>query len=217
MTGLLLLLAMAGRHKEPAAPAQIPEIRPLAAPADFASKIAAAYQGGQTPAASVVPICRLLAEQLSLCFVKGTAGSLDYATATDLGAWGLDADQLYERAKTAAQQGFSDTRPGLAAVEGMSGRYWVSAEADGLDAAGLLYPERLAQIAGGQPVVAVPVQGALLFWVPGDGDFDKVMAVAVRRMYDGSAQKVSPLIYRWQDTHWAVWGQAVKDGDRLGP
>jgi len=213
VTGLLLLLAMSGRHKDPAPPAEIPEIRPMAAPADFASTIALAYEGGQTPPIAVVPICRPVAEQLSLCFVKGGAGDLDYVTGRDLQGWGLDATQLEERAKTASAKGFSEVRPALASVEGMSGHYWVSAEADGLDAAGLLDPAQLARIAGAPPVVAVPVQGALLFWVPGDGDLDKVMAVAVRRMYDSSAQKVSPLIYRWQDTHWAVWGRAVKDGD----
>lgn len=217
MTGLLFALVLAGRHKQPPPPAEIPEIRPMAAPADFASNIALAYEGRQTPPLAVVPICRLMAEQLSVCFVKGASGNLDYVTGLDLQSWAADADRIYELAKAVAVRGFGEGRPALASVEGMKGRYWVSAEADGLDAAGLLYPERLAQIAGAEPVVAVPVQGALMFWVPGDDDFDKVMAVAVRRMYDSSDQHVSPLIYRWQETHWAVWGQAVKEGDIRGP
>ena len=145
-------------------------------------------------------VCDLLAEQLSLCYVKGTTGNLDYVTAADLSDWALDRAALKAAAQKSAaapavavapkRRGFSATRPTESGIEGMAGKWWLSAEADGLDAAGLLFPDRLTEIAGAVPVVAVPAQGALLFWVPGDPELDKVMAVAARRIYDSADQRV---------------------------
>lgn len=207
---LLLSLASGCAPKRPAsAPsAGPPEIRPIAAPADQASRfLALADEVGVTGEAAQ-QICTLLSEQLSLCYVKGDGASLDYVTAADLRAWNMDNAALDALARQEALAGFTEGRPSPNAVEGMEGTWWLSAEADGLDAAGLLYPERLTQIAGATPVVAIPAQGALLFWVPGDAELDKVMAVAARRIYDSADQKVSPLIYIWSEDHWRVWGEA---------
>ncbi len=214
MWALLTLLALspAGRSKATQSPPPLPELRPMAAPADAASRFRQAAEAAGKVGASAQIVCELLAEQLSLCAVKGSTGALDYLTQAEAEAWGLDPATLRTRLAEVALAGLREGRPAPASVDGMSGRYWVSAEADGLDAAGLLHPERLAVIAGAEPVIAVPVQGALLFWVPGDAELDKVMAVAVRRMYESSAQRVSPLIYRWKDGRFVVWGSAVRAG-----
>ncbi len=215
MFALLSLLSLAAAGRPKVSPP--PELRPMAAPADAASRWRVAAEDAGKKGGDAQILCELLAEQLSVCLVKGASGELDYVTQTDAASWGLDAPALQARAKEAAVAGFGQGRPAEASIEGMSGRYWVSAEADGLDAAGLLYPERLAAIAGGEPVVAVPVQGALLFWLPGDPELDKVMAVAVRRMYDAGPQRVSPLVYHWKEGRWAVWGSAVKAGSLEKP
>lgn len=214
MLWLVGLLALAPRRAP--APTPAPPLHPVAAPADAASRYREAALRAGLSGAAAEPICRLLAEQLSVCVVKGEGGSLDYATLADAASWGMDAEAVYEAARAFAAAGITEGRPALAAVEG-GGRYWVSAEADGLDAAGLLYPDRLGALAGAEVVVAAPVQGALLLWVPGDAELDKIMAVAVRRMYEDSAQRVSPLVYRWKDGRWAVWGAAVKQGSLERP
>lgn len=208
LMGALLACAPASARKahEPVAP---PEIRPMAARADQRARFQAAMRDAGKTGAATEQECDLLAEQLSICYVKGTTGDLDYVTAADLAAWAMSPEALRDAAQRSALQGFSANRPAASAVEGVAGTWWLSAEADGLDAAGLLHPDRLAQIAGKTPVVAVPAQGALLFWVPGDPELDKVMAVAARRIYDGADQRVSPLVYQWAGDHWEVWGEAT--------
>lgn len=208
MLSLLVVLAL---RPPPAPKATPPELRPMAAPADAASRYRVLAEELGKKGAETEILCDLLAEQLSLCAVQ-SGGELDYVTRAEAELWGLDRTAISARLRSAAEAGFGAERPAAASIEGMSGRYWVSAEADGLDAAGLLFPERLEQIAGAPPVVAVPVQGALLFWVPGDAELDKIMAVAVRRMFEAGPQRVSPLIYRWKDGRWGVWGSAVKAG-----
>ena len=56
--------------------------------------------------------------------------------------------------------------------------------------------------------MAVPCAGVLLFWVPGDADFDKIMAVGVRQMNEACEHSVSNRVYRWKDNRWVVWGEA---------
>ncbi len=184
----------------------------MAARADQRSRFQAAMNATGVTGDAADQVCDLLAEQLSLCYVKGTTGDLDYGTSAALSAWALDQAALKAAAQKSAARGFSATRPTESGIEGMAGKWWLSAEADGLDAAGLLFPDRLTEIAGAVPVVAVPAQGALLFWVPGDPELDKVMAVAARRIYDSADQRVSPLIYRWNADHWEAWGEAKPAG-----
>ena len=209
----LALLAMAPRARAPAPPAAI---YPHPAPADLASttRLAAEAQGVSGPEARLA--CRVLAPHLSLCFDQAPGADLTLVTEADLLAWGHDAAWLDAQARQTALAGLTDHRPTPTPVPGMTGTYWVSAEADGLDAAGLLYPERLAQIAGAPVVVAVPVSGALLFWVPGDPAFDEVMAVGVARLYQSSDQRVSSKLYRWDGARWVVYGEAVLSGAPAG-
>lgn len=187
---------------------------PSSPPSLFPMALSPSRAAAEQPA----PACRLLAEDLSLCFVKGKGDELDYVTADDLKAWGLDLAAVEALARDASKAGFSPGRPAQASVEGMSGRYWVSSEADGLDAAGLLWPDRLAEIAGATPVVAVPAQGVLMFWVPGEDAMDKVLAVGARKIQAAAEQPVSRKIYRWDGARWAVWGEAVRSAveDPLG-
>lgn len=207
---LLVLLAMA--PKKNAAPSEPPALWPMAAPADIVGRFRETAALAKAKGAAAELACRLVAESLSLCFVKGDGSELDYVTQADLGAWGLDLAAVEALARANARAGIEAGRPARTPVEGMSGVYWLSAEADGRDAAGLLFPDLLAGIAGSPVVVGVPAQGALLFWVPGDRELDQVMAVGVRRIHDSSAQPVSSKIYRWDGDHWVVWGEAVPEG-----
>lgn len=187
-----------------------PPVQPSPEPADVESEYRAfAEEQGRSGDATEL-VCRALAEQVELCFTWMDGTTRRYVTRSQLAAWGEDPSTVAKRAMDAANQAWQGQRATPRTVEGMKGTYWVSARGDGLDGAGLLEHDRLVAIAGAEPVVAVPAHGTLLFWVPGDADFDKVMAVGVRRIYDASNHPVSPLIYRWQDGEWKVWGQARK-------
>jgi len=150
--------------------------------------------------------CRVFAEGLHLCFRTGSDVVMRNAL----------QDHTLEQVETLAVQtlaeGLTADRPQQMSVEGMTGQYWVSMEGDGLDIAGLFYPQKLAEIAGGNPVVAVPAKDIILFWLPGDADFDKVMGVGAQRIYDSATYPLSQKFYRFEDGHWKVWGQ-VRRGD----
>jgi hypothetical protein len=149
--------------------------------------------------------CRGLAPGLRLCFRSGEIEGVGYVTQSHLTGWGETLPQVEARALHASLRGFGVDRPAPVTVEGMTGRYWMSAEDDQLDHAGMLYPDRLAAIAGENPVVGVPARGILVFWVPGDADFDKVVAVGVKRLYEEAQHAVSPDIFRWNGNEWVLW------------
>ena len=158
------------------------------------------------PAPAVVPgqACQPLAEGLALCYSCGPQ-PIDQA---QLDAWGVDLAALTEAASQVALSGLTEGRPVRQEIADMPGQfYWLSGEGDGLDSAGLLHPARLSAIAGTTPIVGVPAQGALLFWIPGDPAVDKVIAVGIRRMFEAAAQPVSDKLYRWHNNAWVVWGE----------
>lgn len=187
-------------------------LQPSAQPGDVTTLYADFARSRGRFGLAAIPACRPFAERLSLCFNVQEGGRRRMATLEDLSLWKTDLERVEAEivARTAAQ--LSVERLSVQTVDGMDGRYWLSARKDGDDAAGLLHPEKLVEISGGAPVVAVPAKDTLLFWLPGDADFDKVVAVGVRRMYDKADHPVSPLIYRWENGRWKVWGQARTTG-----
>lgn len=191
-------------HAATAAPRVDPRIEEATAEADWATWSASQ---GKTGDATVL-LCRPFAEQVSLCFTSGTGAKLRWLTKADA----PDVASLETKAATTIDK-LSETH-----VEGFSRPYWLRAEADGLDHAALLRPDELARKLGGEPLVAVPNRDVLVAWLPGDPDFDKVVAVGVRKMYATLRDPVSPLIYRWDGQRWATWGVAnAVDGDSPRP
>lgn len=93
-------------------------------------------------------------------------------------------------------------------VDGFSPRYF-AVSGDPRAHAAMLFPEALEARLGGKCVVGVPARGVLMAWVPGDLDFDKVMAVGVRRLYDSLPNPVTPTLYTFDGKAWQVWGEAV--------
>ena len=186
-----------------------PDLRPAVEPADFPALYAehAAAQGRTGAAAEAV--CRPFAEGIGLCFTLHDGAVRRYVTRADLAAWGMDLAAVAAVAVAAAAAAIGDARPVAQSIEGVAGTWWLGAEGDGLDAALLLYPDRLAARCGAAPVGASPEAGVLMAWVPGSAELDKVMAVGVRRMHDAADHPVSPRIYRWNGEKWVVWGQAV--------
>lgn len=155
----------------------------------------AAAEGRSGDAAEIV--CGSQAEALLVCFARGTKGFYTRAEK-------FDAAQLLARVDLARPLDGMVEVP----VEGMTGSYWLRAVGDGRDHVPMLTPAALKEKLGGDPVVAVPVRGALVAWLPGDPEFDKVVGVGVLRMYETLPEPVSPLLYRWRDGKWTTWGVA---------
>jgi hypothetical protein len=147
-------------------------------------------------------VCRPFAEGVDLCFTHLNGGTRLYYTKAD----GKDAAALEASGRgdaTAALAGLEAT-----AVEGFTRKYWLRALGDGRDHVPALFPEALQEKVGKDVVIAVPARGVFVAWEPGDADFDKVVAVGVRRMFETLPDPVSPLIYAWNGTSWSTWGQA---------
>ena len=154
--------------------------------------------------------CRPAFDGLVFCLTLVEPKGWRYATAADLGAWGLSSEAAHRAAAERLRVLPIAQRLQTETVEGVPGEYRAARLDDGQDAAPLLQPEALAKLLGGPPVVAVPAQGAVVAWMPGNPLLDKVVAVGIRRMHDAAKHPVSPRIYRWGKEGWAVWGEAKK-------
>lgn len=157
---------------------------------------------------AAIPACHRVATGLLMCAAP-IASPQTIAMMADLVAAGTTLSAVMASQGAALEDHWEGKPAGTHAVEGMKGRYFVRAAGDGHDAAGMLRPDLLAGLAQGDPVVAVPEDGTLLWWTPGDSEFDKMVAVGVRRMVDASEAPVSARIYRWNadSEAWAVWGE----------
>ena len=154
--------------------------------------------------------CSPVADGLAVCYL---CDDRPIATA-QLSRAGYDLARLEAEARTQAAAALGPARPVRIDIEDMPGsHYWVSADGDGLDVAALLLPARLQTLLGPAPVVAVPGEGTLLAWIPGDNDTDTVIAVGVRRMHDQARRPVSPRVYQYRDGAWQVWGEVAAPPD----
>ncbi|MEL6342840.1 MAG: hypothetical protein AAFV53_06885 [Myxococcota bacterium] len=164
-----------------------------------------------TPAPREGYACQALADGLALCLMCGSAPITD----DQLRSWGVTASDARTAAAAATAAVLTDQRPLRVEIPDMDGRaYFVSQHGDGLDAAALLHPERLAALLGQDPVIAVPAHDTLIAWVPGDSELDKVVAVGVKRAHEAAVHPVSEKLYQFKDGEWIVWGQ-LKTPDPL--
>lgn len=155
-------------------------------------------------------ICTELSEGLNLCTACGSRP----VRVTEPAEWGLDLEALSAAVSDRALAVLAAGRPARQEIADMPGAaYWVSQVGDGYDAAGLLHPERLSEIAGTTPVVGVPAVGTFLMWIPGDAEIDKIMAVGIRRIFESAEYPVSDKVYRWHNGAWRVWGEVVAPGE----
>ena len=216
----VLLAVLLGAGVADAKPSQVPTVFAGAERVDVREffRVWATGQGATGPEAELV--CRDLAEAVLLCFTTESAGVRGYLTEAGRTALGKGKGSEVAGLERAAR---SHTKAALAAMErrapvglpaSVSGpdapAYWVSAREDGRAHAPLLDPASLTARFGKKWVVAVPTRELLVVWVPGEPQFDKIMAVGVRRAYDEAPEtQVSPLVYRWTDEGWTTWGTAV--------
>lgn len=196
----LLGLALA---VEPAAPTAA--AAPIADPTVESSNVVGEYAAWarankvKGPASEIV--CSPFAEGLSLCFTRREGANRVYFTAADE----KSAEELLKESKGAEEAAVTGLEP-IYVADFTPPYYMVTGNARA-DAA-LLFPDALERKVGGKCVVAVPAMGVLIAWIPGDLDFDKVVAVGVKRAYDTLPNPVTSTLYTWDGKSWVVWGQA---------
>jgi hypothetical protein len=91
-------------------------------------------------------------------------------------------------------------------IDEMDRRYWLAADGSGWAAAALVCPTALRELLGGAEVrLAAPNYDVVVAWAAGDYDFDLVMAVGVRDMYEQQPLPMSPTVLSWTGARWAAW------------
>lgn len=192
-----------------AAAAAVPaNVFPVPAPYDvhqqYAEHLAASGATGPRLACDA-----LWTGEAMLCFKVEEKGRRRWVTEKDLAAWKVDYPTLRAAVTERAIAALA-TQPKKTAVDGMTAHYWVAAEGDGWSVAGALHPRLLAEKLGTVPIaVAIPAEGVLIAWVPGDKDLDRVLAVGVRDMYESQDGPVTPVIHSWTGERWVPYGEAA--------
>lgn len=191
---LLLGLAVAAPRVDP------PRVDPGVEPSDVQAEYRAWAAGEKRTGDRAELVCRAFAESVSLCFTRIEGSKRVYFTKADGGeVAALEASGRGEPSNLGLEP---------VTVEGFTGRYWLRAEGDGRDHVPALHPDALRALVGGEVLAAFPARGVFVAWAPGDTEFDKVVAVGVRRMYETLENPVSPLVYRLSGGAWDTWGEA---------
>ena len=157
-------------------------------------RIHAKEQGRVGPAAEL--ICKSAIEDVQIC-----------ATIIEGDAWryALGIDEGVERPTSMLKEhGFT-----VKDADGV-GRYWVRDKADGKEGMIFVQPGLLSELSPIDVVVAWPVPGVVIAWVPGNPSLDQLMSVGVAEMAAASNHPISSKIFRYVDGNWTVWGQAKK-------
>lgn len=157
-------------------------------------RLHAKEKGIQGPAAEL--LCKPAAEGLQVCATVLLEKGWRYATHADKDVV-APTTQL-----TGPMSGFQTKE-----VDGM-GRYWVRELDDGLEGMVMVKPDALKQLAPVPLVVAWPVPGIVIAWVPGNPSLDQVLSVGVAKMVAESNHPISAKLYRFDQGEWAVWGEA---------
>lgn len=150
-----------------------------------------------------LPACQLVATGVSVCVVT-VAEPARVLMEADLAALGTSRAAVFDAAKAGVVAAFQASPPEKMTVEGIEGQYWTHAGDLGFEAAAWLVPSVLGTDA---LVMAMPVDGLLLWWTPGNADFDKVLAVGVKRMVEAAEAPISAAIFAPDGEGWRVWGE----------
>ena len=165
-------------------------------PADVVDqyRLHAREQGRSGPDAELV--CQPTIETLQICATIIEGNGWRYASMADPGVEKPTA-MLDEHGFVAKD------------AEGV-GRYWAREKADGKEGMIYVQPGLLSELSPIGVVVAWPVPGVVIAWVPGNPSLDQLLSVGVRKMFESSNHPISPVIYRYLNKEWQVWGEAKK-------
>jgi hypothetical protein len=90
------------------------------------------------------------------------------------------------------------------------GSYWARELDDGREGLIFVQPDVLKGLTPSDLVVAWPVPGVVIAWVPGNPSLDQVLSVGVKQMFEAANHPISAKIYRYVEDTWRVWGEAKK-------
>ncbi|MCB9678396.1 MAG: hypothetical protein H6737_25055 [Alphaproteobacteria bacterium] len=188
--------------------AAIPEgLRPAPAPADAPEAFAKAF-----PKRPGLACATLLPEHALLCFRVWEEGKRRWVTEADLTTWGTTIEGLRVHVAAKAVEVLK-TEPTPQAIVDMPAGYHELRDGDGWAVAPLLQAEALAQKLHGEGTrVALPRSTVFLAWKPGDAELDRVMAVAVREMYDQADDAVTPMVHVLEGGRFVPFAQAKPTG-----
>lgn len=147
--------------------------------------------------------------QAVLCYRVRDGKRRRLVTTADLASWGVDAAELRREVTTRARAALAANPPALTPIEGTGKSYWLAASGDGWAAAGILAPEVVVALVGGSFLAVAPVDGAVMYWRPGDRDLDTIVAVGAKEMYERADWPVSPVVYQWTGQTWAPFVEAM--------
>ena len=159
-------------------------------------RLHAQEKGIQGPASEL--LCKPAAEGVQVCATVVLEKGWRYATHADQDVVAPTTDLSGPKA------GFRSKE-----IDGM-GRYWVRDLDDGLEGLVMVKPDSLKKLAPVPLVVAWPVPGVVIAWVPGNPSLDQVLSVGVAKMVAESNHPISSKMYRFEQGEWAVWGEAKR-------
>ena len=188
--------------------AETPQLQVTAEPKDVVVLYQEAAKAAGYEGAALLPACREWSPHFFMCFMVEEDEVRRMVHLGDLGAWGMSLEQAEAAARVRAQGSFTMESGREVYPEGMGASYWVFDSGDGLASTALLLPRELEKHLGGMPNIAVPGRDLVIAWVPGDPEFDRMIAIGVRRLYEESDQPVSPVVMRRNGKGWTRWGEA---------
>lgn len=174
-------------------PGVTPQLAPTDAPAQWRE-----FQEHEHQPADPLVCEPLWPNAALLCFKDGPR----WVTAGDVARWQTTPAAL--RAQVVADA------PGHVALiaKAVEGRTYWTAEGPWAAAGVLAAPVVAEKLKVEAFYAASPSDGVVLFWIPGDADLDRMLAVGARKMYDALDGSVTPLVHRWSAAGWVSFAEA---------
>lgn len=142
-------------------------------------------------------LCKSAAEDLQVCATVLTERGWRYATHAD-------ATVVAPTVKLSHQSRAGFQQKTVAEV----GTYWTRELDDGREGLIVIEPSVLTALAKVPVVVAWPVPGVVIAWVPGNPSLDRILSIGIAKMVAESNHPISAKGYRYANDEWRVWGEA---------
>jgi hypothetical protein len=159
-------------------------------------RLHAQEKGVSGPAAEL--LCKAGVEGIQICASVIQENGWRYATMAD--------EDVVRPTETLKLDGMGFTKK---EVKNM-GSYWSREMDDGREGLVFVQPEVLKGLTSSGLVVAWPVPGVVIAWVPGNPSLDQVLSVGIKQMVEAATHPISAKVYRYVDDTWSVWGEAKK-------
>jgi len=164
-------------------------------------------EAGLSGDAADVP-CTPFADELVLCLRVLEGPASRPVTTADLADWRNPFPEARNQAVQHIIQGLGPGRPEQVRVEGDARSYFLSAQGDGYDQAGLFDPDALARRAGGPIAVGIPARGVFIAFLLDDPELARIVAVGVRRAFETLPEPITDVLYTWNGQVWIPWGRS---------